>query len=516
MLKRKIIIFATACLLFSVNILAFAENKTIILGGKSGWPKLSVERGVTTGAGRFGYTAYELSTNARKVTEYTDLLIDFDGKTPVDKTDNYVIKENNLLPTPKAVMGRGAAVCTGHSKGLVLEGKDGSLFGTEGLTGSFTIEFWLSPSIAENGEVVLSWRSSKNNSDKVIYQTISASFFNNRLEWKFTNVFSGYKNNDGEVSLTSYKSVVPDKWAHHVVSFDDSTGLLEYRIDGKIEALQYLTTSGHEQSGSVYTPELGVVADLEICPSYIGSIDDFRIIRTNIEGKGAAVAPLPAYPKQESMSSIHYDTYRRQGGRIETQPLLVNAGSILNSIEAEMNEPEETSIQFFVRGGNNYFSWTDDEPAWIPIELGEKITGITGRYFQVAANIYPDGNGKKTPSITELRVNYKETPLPLPPFKVFATPSDGTVTLSWSHSLEEGVGGYYVYYGERPGEYLGDISKNGKSPIDVGNISTYTISGLSNGTVYYFAIATYSSVDNSIVGNLSQEVSARPLPQRKK
>ena len=73
------------------------------------------------------------------------------------------------------------------------------------------------------------------------------------------------------------------------------------------------------------------------------------------------------------------------------------------------------------------------------------------------------------------------------------------------------LGGYKVYYGQKPGEYLGSIAVEGVSPIDVGNRSSIRIHGLVNGRIYYFAVSSYTENEPKIEGTLSKEVSARPL-----
>ena len=51
----------------------------------------------------------------------------------------------------------------------------------------------------------------------------------------------------------------------------------------------------------------------------------------------------------------------------------------------------------------------------------------------------------------------------------------------------------------------------GPSPVNVGNTTTFTLTGLENGKIYYFAIASWSALDDRITGPLSKEVYARPL-----
>ncbi len=80
----------------------------------------------------------------------------------------------------------------------------------------------------------------------------------------------------------------------------------------------------------------------------------------------------------------------------------------------------------------------------------------------------------------------------------------GSVTLSWNPptvnqngtSLTD-LAGYKLYYGGTPGNYT--------SVIDIGNITTYQISYLSDGRTYYFSVSAYDTSGNE--SGLSNEVS---------
>ena len=100
---------------------------------------------------------------------------------------------------------------------------------------------------------------------------------------------------------------------------------------------------------------------------------------------------------------------------------------------------------------------------------------------------------------------------PMAPVKIFAEASSGYVDLSWLPSAGSTPDGYLIYYGEKPGEYLGDSFIAGTSPIDAGNTHNYRITGLQNGKAYYFAVAAYSDGSTRTQGFLSEEVYARPL-----
>jgi fibronectin type 3 domain-containing protein len=71
------------------------------------------------------------------------------------------------------------------------------------------------------------------------------------------------------------------------------------------------------------------------------------------------------------------------------------------------------------------------------------------------------------------------------------------VTLAWDPPADPRITGYKVYVGTASGVY--------STPIDVGNVTSYTLIGLTPGTVYYFVVTTYDS--SGIESVFSNEVS---------
>ncbi len=488
-LSQKIILF------FAVVFSAFPAQKTLVLGGEKGWTNIQEMSGLAFGKGQFGYDSIELSTSNQKSNDYTDLFITFDGGNFSDKSENYKVVSNSLVSSESSVKGSGAALSRGNGGGLTLRGNDGALFGSEGNAGSFTIEFWLCPAVSENGETIFSWRSSLNFGSTIEYQLITAIINKNHLTWTFNNVFNGYKSE--KVFLEGISNIVPQKWSRHTISFDEETGLLEYLVDGRTEDLIYVTKNGHE-NGAVCIPVIGEKASLDFCGDYVGKIDDIKISR---------------YSYGHELSDIFStgnEKYKPDGGKFTTEPILVSHSASMSEIDALMNVPAQTDVRFYVRSGDNCYGWTESYPEWKEVVPGEKISGVSGLYFQVSAELLPDGGAEKTPSITELTIKYDEQDEPLPPFTVSAQAGNGSVTLSWSYSVDDSAGGYLVYYGNRPGEYLGRAAVEGDSPVKLGNQSSVTLTGLQNGKIYYFAVAAYSKIDDRIIGTLSKEVYARP------
>lgn len=72
-----------------------------------------------------------------------------------------------------------------------------------------------------------------------------------------------------------------------------------------------------------------------------------------------------------------------------------------------------------------------------------------------------------------------------------------TVTLAWNPSEDVSVTGYRLYYGAAPEQYTNSIV--------VGNTTSCTVTGLVNGTTYYFSTTAYN--ESGIESPFSNEVS---------
>jgi hypothetical protein len=73
------------------------------------------------------------------------------------------------------------------------------------------------------------------------------------------------------------------------------------------------------------------------------------------------------------------------------------------------------------------------------------------------------------------------------------------VTLAWNRNAEENVVGYNVYYGTSSGNY--------DWVLDVGNVTSITVTDLPEGFTYYFAVTAYDDSNPSLESTHSNEVS---------
>ena len=80
----------------------------------------------------------------------------------------------------------------------------------------------------------------------------------------------------------------------------------------------------------------------------------------------------------------------------------------------------------------------------------------------------------------------------------------GSISLAWDPVGDPRLAGYKVYYGTSSRNYSGQI--------DVGNVTTRTVSGLTDGAKYYFAVTAYdgsrieSGFSNEVVGTVPSAV----------
>lgn len=502
MTKKQITFFATVCLLLlPAPAFLSAADKIYTFGGSSGWDSVVNRDNIVTGSGMYGFDCLTLDDISPSVDGSSDLLLTFDDGC-YDSAFNYRLTKNSVQLTDDAKRGSGSALFWGNG-GLSLNGNAGSLFGSEGETGSFTISFWLKPLMAANGEMIFSWFSSRNLEEYSLYQMITAMLNNNHLQWDFGNIFERYSDDsellgiseeNNDIVVTGKSILVPETWSFHELSYDDVTGLLEYRVNNRVEDVTYVTSTGGER-GLLFPAVLGVKAEIDIGSSYMGYMDNFYISRTSTQTPSAI------------------DTYEVSGGMFQTPIFsLDDITATIKNIQIVDTVPDETQIDYYIRTDDSRWNWTESYPEWQKFTPGQAFSDLSGMYFQIAARLYPDGSGAVSPSVTEMKIAYESVEPPDPPYNVFVQAGDGYVDLTWlsAPGSRTATGGYLVYYGERPGEYLGYEAVQGLSPVMLDNTNSVRISGLTNGKIYYFAVASYNIGDSVIPGPLSKEVNARP------
>ena len=523
-MKKNLFTIAVLYIFFLLSGRAYgAGEQTIVLGGDLSWQTMETRQGIGEASGIRPNPVLLLSGYAGEAA-FLDLDLSFnEGQAGhfVDSRGRYAVSVSPGLraaPAPWSRTGAAAALFTGAGgqEPLALYPLPGALFAEGSHVQDFSLEFWLYPQTIENGAQILSWTSYKPDLlGDFIYQRIQSTIVRNRTQWNFDNFFSSPGRTEHQSLILSGPPLVPRTWSHHLIRFDADIGLLEYWVNGELEAASHATATGRER-GEVFTPVIGQNGRWALGAHFSGMIDVFRVHSRRME-----------VPAQAQFHSL--------GGRVESRPLdLGRASSRVLRIEASggrtssvagvvrneytgsnpLDFADHSAVHFFVRTSDGLHHW-DDSP-WIPVTPGTDIAGgLQGRFVQIAADFFPSADGQTSPYLSEVRLIYHAAAPPPPPTNLIAVAHDGAVELSWRASPSRELGGYLVYFGIAPGEYFGDNAiidgVRRTSPIDVGNRTSVRIEGLTNGRLYFFAVAAYNGQAGlPEAGDFSREVAVRP------
>ena len=157
--------------------------------------------------------------------------------------------------------------------------------------------------------------------------------------------------------------------------------------------------------------------------------------------------------------------------------------------------------------GYNVYQGTSKKPVASVTGTGATVTGLTNgttySFKVTAVNRAGEGPASGAASATPTAAITK----PGPPNGLTASPGDGKVTLSWKAPGSgggTGISGYEIYRGTSPGGESG-------TPVNGSLVAgtSYTVTGLTNGTPYYFTVAAVNKA--KLQGGKSGEASATPV-----
>jgi hypothetical protein len=185
--------------------------------------------------------------------------------------------------------------------------------------------------------------------------------------------------------------------------------------------------------------------------------------------------------------------------------------SVVTSISARDTTPGNTSVFYFYRTADQLTSPQELSGNWTQFAPGSPLKSPPqGRYIQFKIELLPDGTGEITPSVGDLSFVYQPRLPPPAPALLTATPGDGHIALSWRKVVDSNLKGYELFYGDHPDQYLGTDSSSGASPVDVGNVTSFDLKGLTNGKLYYISVVAYDTSSPPHLSQFSSEVAARP------
>jgi len=281
MMSRLVFLASTlVSLILASGLSAQVESAQVIkLGRTAGWKDFTVLSGTGYQRAADGTLDLALAAAEYQADEDTDLLVHFNDRLRDEAVRYRIAPDPSPIQRGFSALGGGSAVFRGTP--LVLQATSDALFAPGRGWGDFTLEFWLYPSLAEEGETVLEWQGGRTSSGTFEAQGLRVAFEGSRLTWNLQNLFAPSPALPAvTLKLKGASPLVPKQWHHHLLRYQASTGLLEYLLDGKTESLVHATPSGQEDGrpyGAVVGPRTR--GEVVLGGRYQGALDELRLTR---------------------------------------------------------------------------------------------------------------------------------------------------------------------------------------------------------------------------------------------
>jgi hypothetical protein len=254
-----------------------------------------------------------------------------------------------------------------------------------------------------------------------------------------------------------------------------------------------------------------------------------------------AVAPASPAPSPSTARSLHRRLTKRPGQGVVTSPSagLTQSTSSPSQPPSAVPTPSDSRLSTGVSAlalqapfTTSALSGTSVPPAGVTtarsgaasalasaangaaVSSGSSVTG--GRGLQRLVGQMPSLSQLLTPTLS-VTTPTSSSPSPSPPSPSPSSPSSssppptspapppstGSALLSWTINSESDLAGYKIYVGTTPGQYTYP-----GSPIIIGRVSSYTVSGLPASQTYYFAISAfnYSGSESGLSAEVSKSI----------
>ncbi len=503
-----------------------------------------------------GYVITDLTYQGKSNPFITDLVLSFNYPPEALRRDDIrryrITYAGYIFAGDKGSLGEGCGKFFKKEHRVEIESSPNLWLGTCGDLGSFTLEFMFKPMSDKSGGEIFS-RTGFLSGKK---RGIEISLIDGRIHASLHDMFEKPDGTRTGIILKKGARLHVNKWHHFALTFDRISGKLVKFIDNEEEEAIYMSGSGKPFDG-VFTPLFGnrgpngefscIDAPASfIGRNYSGMIDEFRISYKKIEDlKNETDVATEKYRRLETIDRIPVNI---EG--VVTSPVysFPGTGTKIRSFRWKEVIKKDTFIWMEMRIYDQLFYENDTDQRWYIIKNNQdniflkkdgKGEYIRGKYYQWRAHLVASPDGKQSPRLYDVSLEFVEDPPPgIPMFLEAASSGDRFVELTWKKNVEHDIRGYKIYYGVMPGKFDGVLSlAKGKRidnsttqgnfikiridnalidenrALDIRNLLTYPL--LKNNVLYYFSVTSYDSYKPDTPDNheseLSKSVSARPF-----
>ncbi len=506
--------------------------------------------------GNRAYSINDISYRDDKDPLLTDIVLSFDkpGDQYIrDDSGKYEINAGNyIFSTESGGFGRGCASFFRADHSVRVKTVNSLWLGSCGDLGSFNIEFRFNAREMRRGTLF-----SRVGYFSGMKKGIEITLRNKRLIVHLHNLFQLPDGSWESRILTGRAPLSPDKWYHFSLSYDRISGKLARFIDGVEEESLFMTAGGTPYD-SVYTPSFGHRNSIDenfqcldlplvtLASDFNGFLDEFRISYAFFENlKETRDLAITRYKGSSFAGRIPYN---REG--VITSPVhtFAGTGTSVTELSWQAHIPGESYIWMEFRISDTFFDERDMNLKWYRVDnnqrriflmKGEDGEYLRGKYYQWRAHLVASPDGKSSPLLQNVKVNYRLDKAPdTPMFLEVVKAGDRHVILRWKKNVDHDISGYRVYYGAVNGRYDGIISqvrgnritnetgsgnyveiKIDNSVIDENKQAdrrgVLIYPSIENTVLYYFSVSAYDSYRPGTVYNheseISKPVTARPF-----
>ncbi len=440
---------------------------------------------------------YTLKKEKYKIDNNTDLYLSFDNTKNYDETGNYKFIYNNYHKSKNKAVNDTSAYFIGNKERVELIGTENSFFQSGMTLGSFSISFWIYTSSFSNNEIVLKIGSEfyNKNMDTVEDQSIIAKMIDGKLLWEFKNIFSTSDIKINSIKVEPYSRIIPEQWTHINLVYDAHTGIIREYINNEEEGI-IIATLDKSLNSTVLNLQYhhSNRCVIMIAPSFYGAIDEFYIIK--------------------KAEKIFTNKYTSNTGELISRVEDFGTGGInIYDINTSDTIEKNSDIIYYYRYSDKPFNENDEiskEINWKKLD-SEDISTKNIRFFQWKVILLSGDNKNYSSKFRGINIKYTLNNPPATPAGLKVIYKDDKIFIKWKLNSEKDLKGYKIYYGTKSNNYFGIDANQGESPIDVGLVNTFEITGFKKNVIYYFTITAYDDDEHIHESEFSNEVSIRPL-----
>ncbi|MCB1193449.1 MAG: hypothetical protein H7A23_12415 [Leptospiraceae bacterium] len=387
----------------------------------------------------------------------SELFLDFENKNSSelkDKNGNYsILRSNYAVDIGDSLLGHRYASFSSKNSYIAIHTHKASLLSSNNITEDLYVSFFLMPGELEKDSKIIS----------KVYTTqgkiygLECNIVNNKLEVTFKNMFY-YKEKTFTFSLKSSDKLKHGKWTHVVVYVQPSSGYSALYENGVEKDKFYGILSQENPVPLSLGFHKNDTTPLFIGKNFYGKLDNFLVSTGQPDFKKLKI-PFNGVEYDDGLKTVNQN-FGSIYSKVESTK---HSNSVPISLKYKVKQPEGTHFEIWYRFSDTIFSAEDELPLWKHYKDDDSFLKNRFKYFQWKAIMRSDYQGKYSPSLSSVKLQYSETPPPNTPtgLKIVSGKIDeAEVCLEWNSNFEENVwngGGYAIHYGVSPNRMVASL-----------------------------------------------------------